>query len=53
MKKLVSLVSALAVLVAFSFGCGQYAFKDGTVMCPKCGAVFTIDEGLQVLQKQL
>jgi outer membrane lipoprotein-sorting protein len=50
-KKLVSMVLALAVLAVFSFGCGQYAAKDAKVKCPKCGAVFTIDEGMQQYQK--
>ena len=53
MKRGLSMVLAVAVLVVFSLGCGQYAFKDGTVMCPKCGAVFTIDEGMRTLQGQL
>jgi len=50
-KKLVSAVLALAVLAVFSFGCG-YVAKDTKVKCPKCGAVFTIDEGLKSLEKQ-
>jgi hypothetical protein len=50
-KKLVSMVLALAVLAVFSFGCGTYAAKDAKVKCPKCGAVFTIDEGMQQYQK--
>ena len=49
MKKLVSMVLALAFLAVFSFGCGQYAAKDTKVKCPKCGAVFTIDEGLKAI----
>ena len=49
MKKLVSMVLALAVLAVFSFGCGSYASKDTKVKCPKCGAVFTIDEGLKAI----
>ena len=51
MKKLVSMVLALAVLAVFSFGCGAYVAKDAKVKCPKCGAVFTIDEGVQMQQK--
>ena len=51
MKKLVSMVLALAVLAVFSFGCGQYVGKEAKVKCPKCGAVFTIDEGIQNYQK--
>ncbi len=49
MKKLVSMVLALAVLAVFSFGCGSYVAKDTKVKCPKCGAVFTVDEGLKAI----
>ena len=47
MKKLISLVLALAFLAAFSLGCAGYVSKDTKVKCPKCCAVFTIDEGLK------
>jgi hypothetical protein len=46
-KKLVSLVLALAFLAAFSLGCAGYVPKDTKVKCPKCGAVFTVEEGLK------
>jgi hypothetical protein len=49
MKKWVSMVLALVVLAAFSFGCAGYASKESKVKCPKCGAVFTIDEGLRTV----
>lgn len=49
MKKLVSLVLALAFLATFSLGCAGYASKETKVKCPKCGAVFTIDEGLKAI----
>lgn len=49
MKKLVSLVLALAFLATFTLGCAGYASKDTKVKCPKCGAVFTIDEGLKAV----
>jgi hypothetical protein len=48
-KKLFSLVLALAFLAAFSLGCAGYASKETKVKCPKCGAVFTIDEGLKAM----
>jgi hypothetical protein len=48
-KKLVSLVLALAFLATFTLGCAGYASKDTKVKCPKCGAVFTIDEGLKAV----
>jgi hypothetical protein len=50
MRKLVSIFLALAMLAVFSFGCAGVA-KDTKVKCPKCGAVFTIDEGMQEWQK--
>jgi nitrite reductase/ring-hydroxylating ferredoxin subunit len=46
-KKLISLVLALAFLAAFTLGCAGYVSKDTKVKCPKCGAVFTIDEGIK------
>jgi hypothetical protein len=51
-KKLFSLILALAFLAAFSLGCAGYAAKESKVKCPKCGAVFTIDEGIKALEKQ-
>jgi hypothetical protein len=33
-------------LAVFAFGCAGIS-KDTRVKCPKCGAVFTIDEGTQ------
>jgi len=41
------MVLALVVLAAFSLGCG--VTKETKVKCPKCGAVFTIDEGLKAM----
>lgn len=52
MKRLVSLVLAATVLAAFTLGCAGYASKETKVKCPKCGAVFTVDEGLKALEKQ-
>jgi hypothetical protein len=49
-KKLFSFVLALAFLAAFTLGCAGYASKETKVKCPKCGAVFTIDEGLKAYQ---
>jgi len=51
MKKWVSILLALAILAVFSAGCAGVG-KDTKVKCPKCGAVFTIDEGMQELQKK-
>ena len=47
MKKRSGVLLILSVVAMFSFGCGQYAIKDSNLKCPKCGAVFTIDEGLK------
>ena len=42
---------ALALLAVVSFGCSSlgYISKDAKVKCPKCGAVFTINEGVDEL----
>ena len=52
MKKLISLVLAVAVLASFTLGCAGYVGKETKVKCPKCGAVFTVDEGLNTLGGQ-
>ncbi len=49
MKKWISMVLALVLLAVFSLGCAGYVGKDAKVKCPKCGAVFTIDEGLRTV----
>ncbi len=51
MRKLVSIFLALAILAVFSFGCAGVQ-KDAKIKCPKCGAVFTVDEGLAEIQKK-
>ena len=48
--KMLNLFLALILLSFFSFGCAG-ASKDTKVKCPKCGAIFTIDEGLSQIQK--
>jgi hypothetical protein len=45
MTKWVSIFLALAFLATFPFGCAGVS-KDTQVRCPKCGAIFTINEGL-------
>jgi hypothetical protein len=50
-KEWSKLVLVLMVLVLFSLGCAQVA-KDTKIKCPKCGAVFTVDEGLAEIQKK-
>ncbi len=49
MKKLVSILLALALLAVFSFGCAGVS-RDTKIKCPKCGAVFTVDEGVREMQ---
>jgi hypothetical protein len=51
MRKLVSIFLALAMLAVFSFGCAGIQ-KDAKIKCPKCGAVFTVDEGIAEIQKK-
>jgi len=50
MKRLVSIFLVLMALGVFAFGCGES--RDTKIKCPKCGAVFTIDEGLAEIQKK-
>lgn len=50
MRKWVNICLALAILAGFSFGCAGVS-KESKVRCPKCGAVFTVDEGLAQIQK--
>jgi hypothetical protein len=51
MKRVMSIFLVFAVLTVFGFGCSQVA-KDTKIKCPKCGAVFTVDEGLEEIQKK-
>ncbi len=50
MRKWASMLLALAMLAVFSFGCAGVA-KETKIKCPKCGAVFTVDEGLAAIQR--
>jgi hypothetical protein len=50
MRKWVSIFLALAMVAVFSMACG--VAKDAKIKCPKCGAVFTVDEGLAEIQKK-
>jgi len=51
MRKWVSILLALVLLGVFPFGCAGVS-KDTKVKCPKCGAIFTIDEGVAEIQKK-
>jgi hypothetical protein len=50
MKRVLIIFLALAMLTVFSLGCG--VSKDAKIKCPKCGAVFTVDEGIAEMQKK-
>jgi hypothetical protein len=50
MTKWLGILLALVMLAVFSLGCG--VTKDAKIKCPKCGAVFTVDEGLAEIQKK-
>jgi len=50
MRKWVSILMALTILGVFSFGCAAVA-KDTKIKCPKCGAIFTVDEGIQEVNR--
>ncbi len=49
MSKWASIFLALAILMFFSYGCAGLS-KDAKVKCPKCGVIFTVDEGLSEIQ---
>ena len=42
----VKIILALVILAFFSVGCASIS-KDTKVKCPKCGAIFSVSEGLQ------
>ena len=52
MKRTVSLILAAMMLMAFTFGCATVA-KETKLKCPKCGAVFTVDEGIKKYQDSI
>ncbi len=45
MTKWKSLILTLTLLAGFTLGCG--VSKDTKVKCPKCGAIFVIDEAIE------
>jgi len=49
MRKWVSIFMLLAVLAVFSLGCAGVS-KDTKIKCPKCGAVFTGEEGVKEME---
>jgi hypothetical protein len=51
MRKWASIFFVLAILGLFAIGCAGVA-KDAKIKCPKCGAVFTVDEGLKEFEQK-
>jgi hypothetical protein len=45
MRKGLGILIALVILAVFPLGCAAVS-KESKVKCPKCGAVFTVEEGL-------
>ncbi len=50
MRKWMSIFMALTILAVFSFGCTGVS-KEAKIKCPKCGAVFTVQEGLDSIDR--
>jgi len=42
----------IMVVLAFFFASCAGVSGDTKIKCPKCGAVFTVDEGLEEIQKK-
>lgn len=51
MKRWMGILSILLILGAFAIGCAGVA-KDTKIKCPKCGAIFTVEEGVSEIQKK-
>jgi len=47
MKKLIRFILAVTLMAALSLGCASAPSKENKIKCPKCGAPFTIDEGIR------
>ena len=52
MKKLIGLLLAVAFMTVFTLGCAGYVSKETKVKCPKCGNIFTVDEGIKAIENQ-
>ncbi len=51
MRRWIGILLMLVILGAFSIGCAGVS-KDTKIKCPKCGTVFTVEEGLSEIQKK-
>jgi hypothetical protein len=49
MRKWISIFLALVLLAVLSFGCAGVS-RDTKIRCPKCGAIFAIDDGMGEIQ---
>lgn len=45
MSKWISLILTLFLFALFTLGCG--VSKDAKVKCPRCGAIFVVDEAIE------
>jgi nitrite reductase/ring-hydroxylating ferredoxin subunit len=53
MKRLANILLALMLTVSFAGCAGMHSgkvSKEAKVKCPKCGAVFTVEEGRRALE---
>jgi hypothetical protein len=51
MKRWIGVFFVMLILGAFSLGCATVS-KDTKIKCPKCGTVFTVEEGLKEIEKK-
>jgi len=51
LKNCLIFLGILGILAILGFGCAGGS-KETTVKCPKCGAIFTLQEGADQYQKQ-
>jgi hypothetical protein len=51
MRKWIIIFLAMVLLAVFSFGCAEIT-KETKIKCPKCGAIFTTEEGLKEIQQK-
>ncbi len=47
----VALIMRKSIVIAAIFAAGCTISKEAQVKCPKCGAVFTVNEGLEEFQR--
>lgn len=52
MRTWIWIILALTILGLFAVGCAGMT-KDTQVKCPKCGQIFTVDEGIEGVRRGL